>query len=180
MPTPELYRNGAFEADDWIFPADGEPLPAAGKVALPKARFLANRAAFAGRNGAIGIVLESGESIADIEDDLPRFGLVVLRFPRYADGRNYSTARILRDRLGYRGELRASGDVLRDQVLFMLRAGFDALAIAHAGTVTALKEGRIVGVHRHYQPVSNEIGEYSAGLRHWQRRSEKLAATTRQ
>ncbi len=176
MPTPELYRNGAFAADDWAFPADGEPVPADGKVALPKARFLAERAALAGRNGAIGIVLESGESLADIEDDVQRFGLIVLRFGRYADGRNYSTARILRDRLGYRGELRAAGDVLRDQVLFMLRAGFDALAIAHAGTVAALKAGNIVGVHRHYQPASNEAAESAGGLRSWQRLSEKIAA----
>ncbi|MBL8830934.1 MAG: DUF934 domain-containing protein [Rhodospirillales bacterium] len=178
MPTPEtaLWRAGAFAADDWRFPAAGEPVPADGKVALPKARFLAERAALAGRNGPIGVVLESGESLADIEDDVPRFGLIVLRFARYADGRNYSTARILRDRLGFRGELRASGDVLRDQVLFMLRAGFDALEIAHAGTVATLKEGRIVGVHRHYQPASNEIGESAAGLRGWQRTSRRLAS----
>lgn len=174
MPTPELYRNGAFAADDWVFPAAGEPVPAGGKAALPKARFLAERAALAVRDGAVGIVLESGESLADIEDDVRRFGLIVLRFGRYADGRNYSTARILRDRLGFRGELRAAGDVLRDQVLFMLRAGFDALAIAHAGTVAALKAGHIVGMHHHYQPASNEIGENSAGLRSWQRLSGRI------
>jgi uncharacterized protein (DUF934 family) len=176
MPTPELYRNGAFAADDWVFPAAGEHVPADGKVALPKARFLAERAALATRDGAIGLVLESGESLADIEDDVQRFGLIVLRFGRYADGRNYSTARILRDRLCYRGELRAAGDVLRDQVLFMLRAGFDALAITHAGTVAALKAGSIVGVHHHYQPASNEPAERAGGLRSWQRLSGKIAA----
>lgn len=178
MPTREavLWRAGAFAADDWNFPAGGEPVPADEKAALPKARFLAERAALSGRNGPIGIVLESGESLADIEDDVHRFGLIVLRFPRYSDGRNYSTARILRDRLRFRGELRASGDVLRDQVLFMLRTGFDALEITHAGTVAALREGRIVGVHRHYQPASNEIGESAAGLRGWQRLSRRLAA----
>lgn len=176
MPTPELYRAGAFAADDWVFPAAGEPVPADGKVALPKARFLAERAALSARDGDIGIILESGESIADIEDDVQRFGLIVLRFGRYADGRNYSTARILRDRLGYRGELRATGDVLRDQVLFMLRAGFDALAIGHAGTVAALKAGNIVGVYRHYQPASNEAAERAGGPRSWQRLSGKSAS----
>ena len=104
MPTPELYRNGAFGADDWIFPTAGEPIPADGKVALPKARFLAERAALAARNAPIGLVLESGETLADIEDDIQRFTLIVLRFPRYADGRNYSTARLLRDVHGFRGE----------------------------------------------------------------------------
>ncbi len=174
MPTPELYRNGAFEADDWVFPAAGEAIPAAGKVALSKARFLAERAALTERNGPIGLVLESGETLSNIEDDIARFALIVLRFGRYADGRNYSTARILRDNSGFRGELRAAGDVLRDQVLFMLRAGFDALSISHAGTVAALKGGSIVGVHHHYQPASADIRE-SDGPHSWQRTSRKLA-----
>ena len=173
MQTPELWRDGAFGADEWIFPAAGEPVPADGKVALPKARFLAERAALAGRNGPIGLVLESGETLADIEDDIQRFALIVLRFPRYADGRNYSTARLLRDVHGFRGELRAAGDVLRDQVLFMLRAGFDALSISHPGTVAALKDGRIVGVHHYYQPASIDAQERAAGLRSWQRMPAK-------
>jgi uncharacterized protein (DUF934 family) len=171
MPTRELWRAGAFvAADDWTFPAAGDALPTAGRAALPKARFLAERAALFARNEPIGIVLESGESLAGIEDDLARLGLVVLRFPRYADGRNYSTARILRDRLGYRGELRAAGDVLRDQIGFLLRAGFDALEISHPRTAAALREGRIVGVTHFYQPASNDAAEAS-GPRTWQRRA---------
>jgi hypothetical protein len=71
MPTPELYRNGAFSADDWVFPAAGEPVPADGKVALPKARFLAERAGLAARNGAIGIVNVNSLDIRDTFDAAP-------------------------------------------------------------------------------------------------------------
>lgn len=171
MPTPELWRAGAFvAADDWTFPAAADALPATGRVAVPKARFLAERAALFARNEPVGLLLESGESLDGVEDDVARLGLVVLRFPRYADGRNYSTARILRDRLGYRGELRAAGDVLRDQIGFLLRAGFDALEIVHAGTANALREGRIVGMTHFYQPASIDAAEAS-GPRAWQRRA---------
>jgi uncharacterized protein (DUF934 family) len=171
MPMPELWRAGEFPTtDDWAFPAAAEALPATGRVAVAKARFLTERAALFARDEPVGVVLESGESLDGVEDDVTRLGLVALRFPRYADGRNYSTARILRDRLGYRGELRATGDVLRDQIGFLLRAGFDALEIAHPGTAAALREGRIVGITHFYQPASIDAAETS-GPRAWQRRA---------
>lgn len=166
-----LYRNGGFVPDEWTFPSDDQPLPETGRIALPKARFLAVRDDLLKRNGDLGLVLQAGENLTDLEDDISRLALVVLRFPRYADGRLYSIARLLRDRFGYRGELRAAGDVLRDQIVFMLRAGFDAFDVVHEGTIKALAEKRIVAVHHHYQPASAEAAESPAGTRPWQRRS---------
>ncbi|RAI45839.1 DUF934 domain-containing protein [Rhodoplanes roseus] len=170
-----LFRNGRFEDDDWQIPAGDAPLPASGKVAVPKARFLAEREALRGRNAPVGVLLTAGDTLDDIVPDLPRLGLVVISFPKYADGRPYSLARLLRDRHGYVGELRASGDVLRDQVALMLRAGFDALDVTHAGTVAALREKRIVAVRHHYQPASAEASETRPDPRPWRRVSAALS-----
>lgn len=81
------------------------------------------------RDGGLGIWLESHEEIEAVADDLAHFKVVALNFPVFSDGRHYSTARLLRDRYGYKGEVRAIGDVLRDQLFFMKRCGFDAFAL---------------------------------------------------
>lgn len=136
-------RAGAFRDDPWSFPADDSTLPE-GKVAASKGRFLARSEAVA------GLVLGAGDTLDGI--DPGRFELIALRFPRYADGRPYSMARRLRERLGYTGEIRATGDVLRDQIGFLIRAGFDTLDIVHPGTIEALRAGTLVRPDLYYQP----------------------------
>ena len=129
---------------------------------MSKKRWLAERGALAGRNAALGLRLDAGERIDDIAADLPRFSLIALAFPKFSDGRAFSTARLLREKHGYTGELRAVGNVLSDQIPFMRRVGFDAFEVSHAPTRRALAEGRIPEVTLHYQP---------AGTRPWLRRS---------
>ena len=164
-----LFRDGAFVADEWIFPAADAAVPAGGHVAVDKARFLAEREVLLARKGGLGLVLVAGDTLDGIEGDLARFELIVLRFPRYADGRPYSLARAIRDTHGYRGELRAGGDVLRDQVVFLLRSGFDSLEVTHPGTEEALRDGRIVAVRHFYQPASPHAGERGAIGPSWRR-----------
>jgi uncharacterized protein (DUF934 family) len=169
-----LFRNGRRIADEWTFPADDAALPETGAVALPKARLVAEWPALEGRNAPLGVVLASGEKLDGLEAILPRLSLVKLVIPRYADGRLYSIARLLRDRHSYAGEIRASGDVLRDQVALLARAGVDVFEVVHEGTARAIETGAIVAVSHHYQPASNEAGEArpsAAGFRPWQRRS---------
>lgn len=170
-PPPTLFRDGAFHADGWVFPEDGAPLPASGDVAVGRDRFLKEVQTLRARNGGIGVVLNPGESLDGIVEHLDRITLVVLRFAKYSDGRPYSVARLLRDRHGYKGELRATGDVLRDQVIHMLRSGFDTLDVAHAGTREALRTNAIVGVHHHYQPASAEAFEGRTAVAPWRRLS---------
>ena len=169
-----LYRAGGFQPDPWITADDDTPLPATGAVIVGKARFLAETETLLDRPDAVGVLLVPGESLEGIVGHLDRLPLVVLRIARYADGRPYSVARLLRDRHGYKGELRATGDVLRDQVVMLLRAGFDALDVAHPGTVEALRNGTIVGVHRHYQPASAESRERHSNERPWLRMSTPI------
>jgi uncharacterized protein (DUF934 family) len=164
-----LYKNGAFLDESWRFPAADETL-GEGKVAVGKDRFLAERDALLARNGEIGVVIQSGESLEGLEQDLPRLGLVVLVIPRYTDGRNYSTAATLRERHGYTGEIRATGDVLRDQIPLMRRCGIDAFEVTNEPTLRALRDGKVRGVDVHYQPMTGAAGErVPQGTRPWLR-----------
>jgi uncharacterized protein (DUF934 family) len=100
-----------------------------------------------------------------VEDLAPHVGglrLVVLEFPRFSDGRAYSQARLLRGRLGYRGELRATGGVLQDQVAFMLRCGFDSFESGQPGFGEALARARSL-FSVVYQPAEDD--EVPAALR---------------
>ncbi|HEU0061635.1 MAG TPA: DUF934 domain-containing protein [Hyphomicrobiaceae bacterium] len=162
-----IWKQGAFRRDPWRpSPAGGEP--GASPVLLDKARWAAERDSFLSRAAPIGLLLEGGERVDDIADDLARFALIALNFAKFSDGRGFSTARLLREKFGYGGELRAVGNVLSDQIPFMRRVGFDAFEVHHAPTRRALSEGLIAEVRLYYQPVGPVPGP---GTRTWLRGS---------
>ncbi len=130
----QLIKNGALAVDTWktLELAEGETpesvaLPA-GEVIFPFAVWQARKAEIAGRE-KIGLLLQPADAVEDVADDLGQFALIAVNFPKFVDGRGYSTASLLRQRYGYQGELRAVGDVLHDQLFFMQRVGFDAFAL---------------------------------------------------
>ena len=129
----QIIKNRAVVDDDWSVlrldegqAADSVVVPE-GKIIVPLAVWQAQREALAAR-AAIGVWLAADERAEAIRDDLDKFAVVAVDFPKFTDGRGYSIAFNLRKRLGYRGELRAIGDVLRDQLFAMARVGFDAFA----------------------------------------------------
>ena len=124
-----ILKHGALQPNDWQTIADDQALPEGKPVVVTLDRWLKERDTLVGRNTPIGLRLKSDQSPVAVADDLDRFGLIVLEFPKFTDGRGYSQARILRQRLGYAGELRATGNVLRDQYLFMDRCGIDSIEI---------------------------------------------------
>lgn len=124
-----LIKNMQVVTDTWQHVDDESALPTEGGVIVSLARWQAERSVLVGRNAPLGIRLRSNEGADAIADELPRFGVVALEFPTFRDGRSYSTARLLRERYHYTGELRAVGDILRDQLLFMRRCGFDAFEV---------------------------------------------------
>ena len=125
-----LIKDGRLAEDPWTTLADEAETIPDGAVIVSLERWQAGREALLGRNAPLGLRLRSDQSPAQLVDDLPRFALVALEFPKFGDGRAYSYARLLRERYGYQGEVRAVGDVLRDQLVFMHRCGFDAFEIA--------------------------------------------------
>jgi uncharacterized protein (DUF934 family) len=167
-----IFKGHDFVKDEWAFADDEAPLPAGGAI-VSKARFIAERAALTGRNAPLGLLLRSGETLDGLENDFERFALIVLDIPKYTDGRAYSSARLLRERYKYAGELRACGDVLRDQIMFLHRVGFDSFDVTHEGTIAALRDGKIKLVHKHYQPAAREDEEAAPGPRPWLRVSPR-------
>lgn len=121
-----LIKDGAVVDDPWVAVADEADLPEARPAIVTLERWRAERDALIGRNAPLGVRLASDRSPAEIADDLDRLALVALEFPVFTDGRAFTSARLLRQRYGYSGEVRAVGNVLRDQILFMIRCGFDA------------------------------------------------------
>jgi uncharacterized protein (DUF934 family) len=125
-----LLKHGRVSEDSWQPVGDDAPLSADGSIVISFARFKAEPDRLAGRNAALGLRLKNSDDVRALADHVGRLGLIVLEFPKYTDGRAYSQARILREELGYTGELRAAGNVLLDQLLFMQRCGFDAFELA--------------------------------------------------
>ena len=125
-----LIKNNIIIRDTWIYIDDDTPLPAEGQVIVSLKRWQSERQLLIERQEPLGIRLKSAEGAEKIADDLAHFDLIALEFPIFKDGRAYSTARLLRERYHYKGELRAVGEVLRDQLQFMLRCGFDAFEYA--------------------------------------------------
>lgn len=149
-----ILKNGVPQPNDWVRVADDQPLPENEKAIVSLERWQAEGEALRQRNAAIGVSLKSDQSPLLIAEDLDRLSLVALEFPKFTDGRAFSYARVLRDRLGFTGEIRAFGQVLRDQYVFMLRCGIDTIEPPAdkriEGYAEALKEFSVF-----YQPTND-------------------------
>jgi uncharacterized protein (DUF934 family) len=136
MPTLIRLHDGAFglAEDPFTFVADDLPLPP-GDVVISLARFQADGERLLSEGRQVGVRLENDEAVEDLVYDLPRIALVALDFPKFRNGRAFTSASLLRQRFNYRGEVRAVGDVLREQAGFMVRCGFDAFEPADGSSV---------------------------------------------
>ncbi|TWH64870.1 uncharacterized protein (DUF934 family) [Azomonas agilis] len=128
----QIIKDGALVPESWhLLPKEAtlEHLPNSDDIIIPLGLWLEHSHALKARDGGLGVWLDSDEEIEAIQEDLTLFQVIALNFPAFTDGRHYSTARLLRERYGYQGEIRAIGDVLRDQLFYMQRCGFDAFAV---------------------------------------------------
>ncbi|MBB4284806.1 DUF934 domain-containing protein [Roseospira goensis] len=168
-----LLEAGVRIADPWVVVTEPQAVPADGPVLVPLARLTTERDTLVMRRAPLGVLLPNDAAVADltvlVDGDLNRLGLIVLAFPAFKDGRAYTQARQIRETHGYRGRLRATGEVLRDQLLFMVRCGFDQVVLDSADPEgdwqTAVTE--IAGV---YQPTGDGRPTIPALRRHTLRR----------
>ena len=129
-----LIKERRIVADSWHLLERGSKgelpeVPARGDVIVPLALWLARREDFLAYPGKLGVWVDANEGPEALAGDVQRFPLIAVNFPKFGDGRGYSIARLLRERYGYKGELRAIGDVLHDHLYFMEQCGFDAFAL---------------------------------------------------
>ena len=151
-----LIRNGAVAPPEtWTTLGNDDALPRSGDVLVGIDRWLEQRDALRAHDVRVGVLLQPDDDALRLTGALEGAALVAVAFPKFTDGRGYSSARLLRDRLGYRGELRAVGDVLPDQVFFMQRVGFDSLDLAEDKSAqTALEQLREFSVT--YQAAADD------------------------
>ena len=135
-----LVENGQIVEDRYVRVPDDAPIPDRVPVIVSAKRFLADADALIRRDGSLGVSWPNDRRVAELEPWLGHLALIALHFPKFRDGRAYSQARLLRERYFFRGELRATGQVLRDQFVFMLRAGFDAFEVKKEADATAFAE----------------------------------------
>ena len=168
-----IWKDGRFRADAWTRrdADDASALPSGSAIIVPLSALLADPERFLAHDGPRGVEVQPGEDVRALAPHLDRIALIALAFPAFSDGRSYSAARLLRERLGFEGELRAIGDVLADQIPLMRRCGVTSFAVSHAPTRAALEAGRLAEVRRHYQPIPTAPGEAPAGTRPWLRQS---------
>ncbi len=124
-----LLRLNGFVTDTWVHLGDADALPASGDIVVPYARLLREWEQLLKHDGRLGAVFPNIDRVEALTLFLPRLALIVLPFPSFTDGRAYSLARQLRE-IGYRGELRAAGNVLPDQLQFMRQVGFDSFDVS--------------------------------------------------
>jgi uncharacterized protein (DUF934 family) len=149
-----LVERGRVVEDRYLRVADDAPLPDDQPAIVSAARFLAEAETLARHAAPLGVIWPNDRPVAELAPHLSRLALVGLVFPVFRDGRAYSQARLLRERHGFRGELRATGNVLRDQFLFMLRAGFDSFEVTKEADAAAFAES-VARYDVFYQPTAD-------------------------
>ncbi len=156
---PKLIRlvGGAFvAADDRFTDVAADESAPKGDVIVSLTQFQTDGEALLADGRDIGVRVEAGESVDDLAYDLPRISVVALVFPTFRDGRAFSSAALLRERYGFKGEVRAVGDVWREQARFMVRCGFDAFAPVDGSSPEAWAQA--AGDFRHvYQRAADAL-----------------------
>ena len=129
-PSPRsVILDRRIAANEWLNLADDAALPAAGKVIVSLKRFRAERAVLEAAGVAVGVRIPNTEDVGVLAPELSEQPLIAVEIPKFADGRAYSQARVLRERYAYRGEIRAQGEVLHDQLLHLSRCGVNAFEL---------------------------------------------------
>ena len=154
-PAVRLWTPSGFREDEWSRADSAEALSGNGRFILPLAGFLGlDESARHSAKELIGVELQPGDPVEKIAGLLDQLALVALAVPAFNDGRSFSKAELLRSRYGFEGPIRATGQVLVDQLPHMLRLGFDEFEVSHPVLIKRLEEGHVGGVPLYYQPTA--------------------------
>lgn len=162
-----LWTQGGFVADRYVRAETLDAAPAGGAALAPLALWRAERSALEAKCASVAVEIAAAKDAPAALADLTDRPMIALAYSKFGDGRAFSYARLLRARLGYCGEIRAVGDVLWDEIGYMIRCGFDSFAIENEPTLRALDSGKRPGVPLAYQP--GLASETHVGKRPWTR-----------
>ncbi|RUM05704.1 DUF934 domain-containing protein [Rhizobium chutanense] len=168
----KIWRETGFvDNDPWVIETDEVKATAEQKPLLSLDELIAK--ADESNDVGLGVLIKPADDVRRLEPYLDRLAIVAVAFPAFNDGRAFSHASLLRQRLGYANELRAVGDVLIDQVPLMLRVGIDSFSVTNATALKRLSENRLPAIPHHYQPA---VRDADAGKGYSWRRQAKPAA----
>ncbi|MGO8035575.1 DUF934 domain-containing protein [Rhizobium leguminosarum] len=168
----KIWRETGFvENDPWVIETDEVKATEEQKALLGLDELIAK--ADESNDVGLGVLIKPADDVRRLEPYLYRLEIVAVAFPAFNDGRAFSHASLLRQRLGYTNELRAVGDVLIDQVPLMLRVGIDSFSVTNATALNRLSENRLPAIPHHYQPA---VRDAEAGKGYSWRRQAKPAA----
>lgn len=129
LRMPKIIKDRKIIEDHWQLVHELHELPRQGDILVTLAFWHSHQAHLLKHTGKLGVWIKPDDDVAVIANDLSHFALIAIDFPTFADGRGFSSAYLLKARYGYQGELRAVGEVLRDQMFYMQRVGFNAFAV---------------------------------------------------
>ena len=163
-----LYKDGAFHEDKWQMLQDDQSPADVERPILAFAEAIRLLELRANLPQCFGICLEPGDDVAALEPYLERIALIAIAFPAFSDGRGFSSARLLKERYGYTGEIRAVGHFILDQMPFLERCGVDSFLISSDKLRAGLERGEWPEVTNYYQPTAQE-GDGPIASRSWLR-----------
>ncbi len=160
-----LILGDAFAADPFVGVADDAALPDSGGAIVSLARFTKERETLLARNAPVGVRLKPDESPEVLGADVQRLSVIAIDFPSFSDGRGFSWARMLRTRLGFTGEIRATGKFIYDQIAYHKRVGFDAWEVPDGFTLAQFQRalGEMTDVYQPSADGKRTIRELRAG-----------------
>ncbi|MTI44535.1 uncharacterized protein (DUF934 family) [Roseibium hamelinense] len=164
-----IFKDGMFQEESWTRVEPEADLPQNRHILVPVATFLAHANALKNR-GNFGVEVAPPDKVEELAAHLDELPLISVVFPSFADGRAFSAARILREQMAYKGDIRATGSYILDQVPLARRCGVSSFEIVKPEVLKALKAGEWPEVTKYLQPVGT-VHEIPEGTRPWARRS---------
>ena len=169
-----LWKDGAFIADDWILPEAGESPARKEKAFLTFADALALLEEGASLPSSLGVIVGADDDVNRLAPHLDHIEAVAIDFPGFGDGRGFSTARLLRERFGFTGEIRAIGNYILDQMPLLVRCGISSFLVTSEKVKAGLIRGEWPEMTRYYQPVAGDVAPPAGQLRPWLRHKAKV------
>lgn len=158
-------QSGFVDNDAWVIETEERKAGEGERAIVGLETFLA--AIEQSNESGFGVIVQPADDVTKLAPHIDRIALIAVSFPAFNDGRGFSHASLVRDRLGYQGEVRAVGDVLIDQVPLMLRTGFTSFAVTNPVALARLADGRLPGIAQRYQPSAKASA--AAGGFSWRR-----------
>ncbi|MDO9418606.1 DUF934 domain-containing protein [Pararhizobium sp.] len=150
----KIWKETGFVTDDpWVIETEEAKAGSNERPIVGLKEFL-DRSVETGNDGPLAVLINPADDVMALKPHIDQLELIAVAFPAFSDGRAFSHASLLRSRLGFKGEIRAVGDVLIDHIPLMLRCGIDSFSVTNATAIKRLSEGRLPGIDNHYQPTA--------------------------